>query len=111
MKEYIHKQILLLANEEDGIWDLVSFISQKYEVLRLEAFEKIQKEIDYLIEREDIYFLKSEKLYDPKTCQVINKKELLNLTLDDVEFREEGPFYYLSFFDTFEEPIPIKNPV
>ena len=57
-------------------------------------------EIDYLIERDDIYFLKSQKLYDEDSCEILDKKILLNLTLDDVEFKQEGPFYYLSFADT-----------
>lgn len=97
---FIQNQIEALANEEDGIWDLISFVSQEYKISREQALEKIKSEIDYLIERDDIYLLMSQKLFDKNTCKILDKKELLNLTLEDVEFKEEGPFYYLSFADT-----------
>ena len=100
MKQDVRYYFAILANEEDGIWDLITDVTQEYKISREEALQKIKKEIDYLIERDDIYFLKSKKLYDENTCEVLEKKILLNLTLKDLEFKEDGPFYYLSFANT-----------
>ena len=88
--------IFVSSREETGIWEAIIDIVDDMRVDREHAFLLLQKEIDYLAAQEDIYLIYSQKLYDTATCKPIDKKELLNLTLEDVEFKEEGPFYYFS---------------
>ncbi len=88
--------IVLNALEEEGIWDVVTEVVQKLSVSRLKAFDLIKSEIDFIEATSRVYLIYSKKLYDTVTCKVLDKKELLNLTLEDVEFKEEGPFYYFS---------------
>ena len=93
---YIQKSILLSSLEESGLWEALIDIVDDVNVSRKEAFKLLQSEIKYLEENDDIYLIYSEKLYDTENCKVLDKKELLNLTLEDIEFKEEGPFYYFS---------------
>lgn len=88
--------IVLNALEEEGIWDVITEVAQKLSVSRTEALKLIQSEIKFIEATNRIYVIYSEKLYDTATSKVLDKKELLNLTLEDVEFKEEGPFYYFS---------------
>jgi hypothetical protein len=88
--------IFICSREEDGVWDAVTDVVQNMKVDRKTAFLLIQSELDYLQQQDDMYLIYSAKLYDTATSKVLDKKELLNLTLEDVEFKEEGPFYYFS---------------
>jgi hypothetical protein len=45
---------------------------------------------------DEMYLLRSEKLYDSASSQVLDEQLLAGLTLDEVEFHESGPFYYIS---------------
>jgi hypothetical protein len=92
----VQKAILLNSLEEGGLWEVISYISQDMQTDRKAAFSLIQSEMNYLLSQEDIYLIYSTKLYDTATCRVLDKRDLLNLTLEDVEFKEEGPFYYFS---------------
>ena len=91
-------QFIFLSNslEEEGLWGAVAELAQIEEVSKSEALQMLKKEIDYFLRHDDMYLIYSEKLYDTATSKVLDKKELLNLTLEDVEFKESGPFYYFS---------------
>ncbi len=93
---FVQKAILLSSLEESGIWEALIDIVDDVHVDRSNAFGLLKSEINYLIAQDDIYLVYSEKLYDTGTSKALDKKELLKLTLEDVEFREEGPFYYFS---------------
>lgn len=93
---FVQKAMLLSSLEESGIWEALIDIVDDMHVSRAEAFKLLQGEIDYLQKQDDIFLIFSEKLNDTATSKVLDKKELLNLTLEDVEFKEEGPFYYFS---------------
>jgi len=93
---FVQKAMLLSSLEESGLWEALIDIVDDMNVSRKKAFKLLQDEINYLIAQDDIYLIYSEKLYDTETSKVLDKKELLNLTLEDVEFKEEGPFYYFS---------------
>jgi hypothetical protein len=95
-KGELQRIIVLNSLEEEGIWDVITEVAQILSASRLEAFELIKSEIDFIGAASRIFLIYSEKLYDTATCKVLDKKELLNLTLEDVEFKEEGPFYYFS---------------
>jgi hypothetical protein len=55
------------------------------------AFELLQGEIGFLESRPDIYLIKSQGLYESERCEVVEKKILRALTLDEAEFHEERP--------------------
>ena len=93
---YIQKSVLLSSLEESGLWDSLQYIIQDMHTDNKKSLKLLQSEIKYLEENDDIYLIYSEKLYDTENCKVLDKKELLNLTLEDIEFKEEGPFYYFS---------------
>ncbi|MEM7617626.1 MAG: hypothetical protein AAF195_04520 [Pseudomonadota bacterium] len=95
---YNFVQFIFLTNslEEEGLWDAVAELSQIEEITKTKALELLKSEIKYFEQHDDMYLIYSKKLYDTGTSKVLDKKELLNLTLEDVEFKEEGPFYYFS---------------
>ena len=95
-KNDIQYAVFVSSKEESGLWETLIDIVDDLNVSRKEAFKLLQSEIKYLEENDDIYLIYSEKLYDTENCKVLDKKELLNLTLEDIEFKEEGPFYYFS---------------
>ncbi len=90
------KAIFIASLEEALIRDAVIDVSQDMNVDHKTAFAMIQSELDYIMAQDEIYLVYSKKLYDTATCRVLDKRELLNLKLEDVEFKEEGPFYYFS---------------
>lgn len=91
-------QFIFLTNtlEELGMWEAVAELAQIENVSKNQAFQMLKDEIDYFLKHDDMYLIFSEKLYDTATSKVLDKRELLNLTLEDVEFKEQGPFYYFS---------------
>jgi hypothetical protein len=88
--------IYIGACEEVEIRIVLFDIAENNNISRSDAFKLLQSEIDFIISRDDIYLIYSERLYDQENCQVIDKNKLKELTIDDVEFNELGPFYYLS---------------
>lgn len=92
----IQEEIFWGAWEESGLWEIISSIAQIKKVDRQTAFNLLQNEIDFINSNTKIYLIYSKKLYDSKTATVLDKMELKNLTLQDAEFHEQGPFYYLS---------------
>jgi len=91
----VQKAIFIGSREEAGLWEVLIDIADEMHIDKIEAFELLKEEIDYLIAQEDIYLIRSEELTGTEKAQMINKKELLNLTLNDAEFNENGPFYFL----------------
>lgn len=91
-------QFIFLTNslEEAGLWDAVSELAQIEDITQEAALQFLKNEIDYFLKHDDMYLIFSEKLYDSATAKVLDKRVLLNLTLQDVEFKEQGPFYYFS---------------
>jgi hypothetical protein len=98
IKYYNFAQFIFLTNslEEEGVWNAVAELSQIEEITKSQALQMLKDEIEYFFKHNDMYLIYSAKLYDTATSKVLDKKELLNLTLEDVEFKEEGPFYYFS---------------
>lgn len=92
----IQEAIFIGSREESGIWEVLNDIAGSLGVSREKAFSLVQNEVSFLSEREDIFLIKSERLYESEGCIVLHPMVLANLALDDVEFREEGPFYYFS---------------
>jgi hypothetical protein len=92
----VQKAIFVGAREGSGVWEILNDITNSLDVSRQRAFCLIQNELNFLMARDDIFFIKSEHLYKSDSCSVLNMKTLTNLTLNDVEFKESGPFYYFS---------------
>lgn len=92
----IQEAIFIGSREESGIWEVLNDIADSLEVSRENAFSLIQDEVDFLIDRDDIFLIKSKRLYESEGCEVLNPMKLVDLNLVEVEFREEGPFYYFS---------------
>lgn len=90
--------IFVGAKEESGIWEVIMDVCGFMGVTKGSAFELIKNEFDFINSHEEIYLVYSEQLYDSENCKVLPKNNLLSLTLFDVEFHEEGPFYYISSF-------------
>jgi len=95
-KNFVQEAIFVSSREESGLWEVLADVIDDMHVSPNEAFELLKGEMDYLQGQDDIFLIYSTKLYDTNTSRVLDKKELLNLTLEDVEFKEEGPFYYFS---------------
>ncbi|ROQ28718.1 hypothetical protein [Gallaecimonas pentaromativorans] len=92
----VKEAIVTGAHEESGIWDILTDIVDSESVDREEALTMLKDEISFIKERTDVYLIKSDNLYDSDTSVVIKKDELLGLTIEDVEFKVNGPYYYLS---------------
>ena len=90
----VQEAIFVGAHEEAGLWEVLIDIVDDMHVDRLTAFELLKEEIDYLLERNDIYLIYSETLTGFEKAEMINKNSILSLELDDIEFHEEGPFYF-----------------
>tara|TARA_Y100001951_G_C11031521_1_gene125245 strand:+ start:75 stop:377 length:303 start_codon:yes stop_codon:yes gene_type:complete len=96
----IQEAIYVGSREESGIWEVINDIANSLEISRGEAFCLIQKEVNFLRERNDIFLIKSDRLYDSDGCTVLDPRNLRSVTLGDVEFAEKGPFYYFSNLPT-----------
>lgn len=92
----VQEAIFVGSREESGIWEVLNDVATSSGVSRERAFSLVQDEVAFLLARDDIFLIKSLRLYESDGCTVLDPRSLANLTLDDVEFREEGPFYYLS---------------
>lgn len=92
----IQEAIFVGSREESGIWEVLNDVVASSGVSREKAFSLIQDEVVFLLSRDDIFLIKSLRLYKSDGCAVLDPRSLANLTFDDVEFREEGPFYYFS---------------
>lgn len=88
--------IFMSAHEESGLWEVISALAGSSGMRREQALELLKTEIDFMESRSDIYLIRSQRLYDAESCEVLEKKALRALTLDEVEFHESGPFYYVS---------------
>jgi hypothetical protein len=60
-----------------------------------DAIELFKNEYDF-IKSNNLYLLKTKKLYDNNSLSILDSKEILKLTMEDVSFNQNGPFYYLS---------------
>lgn len=98
IKYHNFAQFIFLTNtlEEEGLWDSVIELAQLEGVTKAQALKMLKDNIDYFLAHDDMYLIYAEKPYDTATSKVLDKKELLNLTLEDVEFREQGPSYHFS---------------
>lgn len=92
----VQEAIFVGSHEESGIWDVLTDISDAMEVDRGAALVLLKGEIDFILNNEEIYLVRSISLYDSDFSEVIEKIHLLGLALNDVDFNEKGPFYYLS---------------
>ena len=92
----IQQAIFVGAQEESGIWEILNDISRIKGISGNDALALIKNEFAFLLSRDDLFLVRSEKLYDSDTCQIIDKRKILELTLADVGFKTEGPFYYFS---------------
>ncbi|MGO2135656.1 hypothetical protein [Marinobacter sp.] len=88
--------IYIGSKEQSGIWEVINDIANSLKISREEAFFLIQKEVNFLQGTKDIFFIKSQKIYDSRDCIVLDPCQLKSMKLCDVEFSEEGPFYYFS---------------
>lgn len=84
------------ANEQAGLWEVVSDISTQMSIGRVEALERLKGELDFIKSREDIYFVRSSALYSAQDCEAAPKEELLDLPVRFADFVDDGPFYYFS---------------
>ena len=91
-------QFVFLINslEEEGLWDSVMELAQLEDVTKEQALQMLKDEINYFLKHDDMYLIYAEKPYDTATSRVLDKTELLNLTLQDVEFKQDGPSYHFS---------------
>lgn len=92
----IQDAIFVGSREESGIWEVLNDVAGSLDVSRERAFRLVQNEVSFLLARDDIFLIKSERLYESDGCMVLDPSALAELTLDDVEFSEGGPFYYFS---------------
>jgi len=92
----VRDAIVVGTHEESGIWDVLTDISDSGNVDRAKAFQLLKSEIDFITSSDEIYLVRSKNLYDSSSCKILDKQKLLSLELDDVEFKKEGPFYYIS---------------
>ncbi len=92
----IQEAIFVGSKEESGIWEVLNDISDTMKADRETSLQLMKNEIYFILTNDDIFLIKSNKLYDSNSYQVLDKTKLLNLKLTDVEFNEKGPFYYLS---------------
>jgi hypothetical protein len=92
----IQHAIYVGSHEQSGMWEVLSDVVSSLHVSRERAFSLIQNELSFIISRDDIFFIKSQQLYQTAECEVIDPKELADLQLENVEFKEAGPFYYFS---------------
>jgi hypothetical protein len=92
----IQDAIYVGSHEQSGVWEVLSDISSSLGVSREKAFALIQNELNFITSRNDIFFIKSQQLYQTAQCEVIDPETLAVLELEDVEFKEAGPFYYFS---------------
>lgn len=87
---------LISAYYQKGLWDVITEVAEELTVPRERALKVIQSEIDFIAATERINLICFDNLEDKAAYKVLDKRELLNLKLEDVEFGEEGPFYYFS---------------
>lgn len=92
--------IVQSAHEESGLWEVINELAGGSGISREEAFELLKGEVEFLESRPDIYLIRWRRLYDPESCEVLEKRVLQGLTLGEVEVHEEGPFYYVSIGPT-----------
>lgn len=92
----VQEAIFFGSREESGIWEVLNDVVTSSGVSRERAFSLLQDEVAFLLARDDIFLIKSLRLYESDGCTLLEPGALADLTLDDVEFREEGPFYYFS---------------
>ena len=71
-------------------------ISQKRNISRNSAVDLFKNEIDFIKNNDEIFLLKSDKLYDNNTISNIDKNMILELDYSNFDFNENGIFYYLS---------------
>ena len=87
---------LFVASHEDGeIREVISDITREYGVDREIALELLKSEVDYLLSEEDICLFRSET-QDFPPCQMLDKRTLEQMTLEEIELHEDGPYYYVS---------------
>jgi hypothetical protein len=96
----IQYALLIGSLEESGIWEILIYIAREEGVDREVAWDLLKSEMAYFQANGEMYLLRSEKLYDSASSQVLDKQLLAGLTLDEVEFHESGPFYYISAAQT-----------
>lgn len=84
------------AHEQSGLWDIVSELAGMHRISRREAFGLLQGQLEFIRKRSDVFLVKSTDLYEANGCELLPIGELLTLSIADVEFKEGGPFYYLS---------------
>lgn len=93
-------QFIFLSNshEEEGLWDSVMELAQLEGggTTKEQALQLLKDNIDYFLAHDGMYLIYADKPYDTATSKVLDKKELLNLTLQDIEFKENGPSYHFS---------------
>jgi hypothetical protein len=89
--------IVMSAHEESGLWEVISDLAGRSGISREQAFELLKGEVEFLESRPDICLVRTKRLYryDPEICEVLEKDALRALTLDEMEFHESGPFYFL----------------
>ena len=92
----VQEAIFVGSREESGIWEVLNDLASSLGISRERAFSLIQDELGFLMARDDIFLIRSDRLYETDGCTVLDAKRLAGLTLDDVEFQEGGPFYYFS---------------
>lgn len=90
--------IVQSAHEESGLWEVINELAGQSGISREQAFELLKNEVHFLESRPDIELIRSPRLYvyDSESSEVLEKRVLKALTLDEVEFHESGPFYYVS---------------
>lgn len=92
----IQEIIYWSAKEATGIWDIISEISQKRNISRNSAVDLFKNEINFIKNNDEIFLLKSDKLYDNNTISNIDKNMILELDYSNFDFNENGIFYHLS---------------
>lgn len=92
----IQEAILVGSREESGIWEVINDVADSLGISRGLAFSYIKAELNFIIERKDVFLIKSDRLFESDGCVVLESSSLADLLLDDVEFNDNGPFYYFS---------------
>lgn len=90
------KAIFNGSREQSGIWDVITDLCTLSNIKREDAFRKIQGETDFVLTRDDIFFVKSPRLYESLGSFTLDPSFIKRLDLKDVEFNQSGPFYYFS---------------
>lgn len=92
----LQRTILNNAHEDEYLWVVISDICEIFGCSRTEAFLLLMSEIEFISRRSDVHILKSDRINSPTFIEEIDQKGMKLLTLEDLEYMEGRPVFFIS---------------